>query len=73
MDQETYEFVELGKVLAASDLERLPYSIRILLENVARYSPEAFPTGVARVLHGGPVCEVPFYPNRLMLAKLPQR
>ena len=64
---EMYAFVELSKVLAGSDLARLPYSIRILLENVARCSPEALPSCVARALQTGPACEVPFYPNRLML------
>ncbi|MGA2000663.1 MAG: aconitate hydratase AcnA [Terriglobales bacterium] len=67
VDGETYAFVELGKVVAGSDSERLPYCIRILLENVARCSPEALSSCVARALHGGPACEVPFYPNRLML------
>ncbi|MFB3813835.1 MAG: aconitate hydratase AcnA [Terriglobales bacterium] len=64
---ETYAFVELSKVLPGSGLARLPYSIRLLLENVARCSPEALPTCAARALDGGPACEVPFYPNRLML------
>ncbi|MBI3145964.1 MAG: aconitate hydratase AcnA [Pseudogulbenkiania sp.] len=65
-----YAYVDLARILAADELARLPYSIRVLLENVARRSPEALPPFLARVRGEGPdcpACEVPFYPNRLML------
>ena len=38
---ERFSYVDLHKLLDRSALDRLPYSIRLLLENVARCSPEA--------------------------------
>ncbi|SDU59347.1 aconitate hydratase AcnA [Pseudomonas mediterranea] len=66
IDNELFAFVDLNRMLPASHLARLPYSIRILLENVARCSPESLPSVLARAIGEGPDCEVPFQPNRLM-------
>ncbi|MEE1925192.1 aconitate hydratase AcnA [Pseudomonas sp. 148P] len=66
IDQQTFAYVDLHKLLGAEALARLPYSIRILLENVARCSPQALPSVLLRAIGEGPVCEVPFQPNRLM-------
>lgn len=66
IDGEPFAYVDLHKMLTPSQVERLPYSIRILLENVARCTPEALPSVLARALGDGPDCEVPFQPNRLM-------
>ncbi|KPX46511.1 Aconitate hydratase [Pseudomonas syringae pv. helianthi] len=64
--EERYTFVDLSKLLTQSDLERLPYSIRLLLENVARCSPDALESVLACAVGTGPACEAPFFPNRLM-------
>ncbi|HTK00651.1 MAG TPA: aconitase family protein, partial [Bordetella sp.] len=61
-----YAYVALSRILPAHSLSALPYSIRLLIENVARCQPDALPAVLARAEHGGPACEVPFYPNRLM-------
>lgn len=61
-----YAYVDLYKILTGDELLRLPYSIRILLENVARCSPAALDNFIACVREGAPGCEVPFFPNRLM-------
>lgn len=61
-----YAFVDLYKILSRHELLCLPYSIRILLENVARCSPASLDNFIACIRHGAPACEVPFYPNRLM-------
>ncbi|HEY3383484.1 MAG TPA: aconitate hydratase AcnA [Vicinamibacterales bacterium] len=64
---EPYDFVALCKLPGLDHVECLPYSVRLLLENVARCSPGHLPLVVQRAMHGGPSCEVPFHPNRLML------
>jgi len=61
-----YAYVDLHKILMRDELCGLPYSIRILLENVARCSPVSLGSFIACVREGAPPCEVPFYPNRLM-------
>ncbi|MFJ7005968.1 aconitate hydratase AcnA [Pseudomonas putida] len=66
INDDSFTIVDLGKMLDHSQLAKLPYSIRILLENVARCSPEALPSVLARATGQGPDCEVPFQPNRLM-------
>ncbi|WP_085663294.1 MULTISPECIES: aconitate hydratase AcnA [Pseudomonas] len=66
IDQAQFTYVDLKKLLNPSQLQRLPFSIRILLENVARCTPQALQPVLARALGQGPDCEVPFQPNRLM-------
>ncbi|QXI30661.1 aconitate hydratase AcnA [Pseudomonas vanderleydeniana] len=66
VDNELFAYVDLSRMLSPAQLSRLPYSIRILLENVARCSPESLPSVLARATGQGPDCEVPFQPNRLM-------
>lgn len=63
----TYDYVDLLKIVGEDQLEKLPYSIRLLLENVARCAPDAVGRVLARACFKGSDCEVPFYPNRLML------
>jgi len=62
-----FAWLDLTRVLPLEELQRVPYSLRILLENVARCSPQALPPFVTYLRRQGPACEVPFYPNRLML------
>ncbi|WP_273820388.1 MULTISPECIES: aconitate hydratase AcnA [Pseudomonas] len=66
VDNELFAYVDLNRMLSPAQLSKLPYSIRILLENVARCSPESLPSVLARATGQGPDCEVPFQPNRLM-------
>ena len=66
ISDDSFTIVDLSKMLDHSQLAKLPYSIRIVLENVARCSPEALPSVLARAIGQGPDCEVPFQPNRLM-------
>jgi aconitate hydratase len=50
IDNEQYAYVDLAKMLSPAQVSKLPYSIRILLENVARCSPEATPSVLARAI-----------------------
>lgn len=63
-----YKYLDLHKIVKDSQkLEKIPYSIRILLENVARKSPEALDTVLENILSVvKQPCDVPFYPNRIM-------
>ncbi|GGJ86632.1 aconitate hydratase AcnA [Pseudomonas matsuisoli] len=63
---ERFTYVDLSKLLAPAELERLPYSIRLLVENVARCSPEALEPVLNCALGKSEACETPFFPNRLM-------
>ncbi|MCS4251483.1 aconitate hydratase AcnA [Pseudomonas sp. BIGb0164] len=66
IDQQRYAYIDLHQLLTPAQLHRLPYSLRILLENIARCAPASLPQVLARATAGGPDCEVPFQPNRLM-------
>lgn len=61
-----YAFVDLKKVVLPEKLVTLPYSLRILLENVARCSPDSLPDFLECLETQRSDCEVPFFPNRLM-------
>ncbi|MEV5839325.1 aconitate hydratase AcnA [Nocardia sp. NPDC052112] len=63
----SYQYLPLPALIGAERLADLPYVTRILLENVARRAPEASAAAVARVLGTGGDCEIPVYPNRIML------
>lgn len=59
--------VPLTALLTPRELVETPYCIRILTENVARRSPAALPALLARLRSGSGQCEVPAYPDRVML------
>lgn len=66
MQGREYRYLALTDLVAEAQLERMPYSLRILLENVARRSPQGLPgflDFLAGRTSGG---EVSYYPNRLM-------
>ncbi|MFI6875255.1 aconitate hydratase AcnA [Streptomyces sp. NPDC050400] len=69
MDGHTYHYTPLQALLPEGRLATLPYSVRVLLENVARRTPAALDTVLARAVGGssGGTCEVPVHPNRIML------
>jgi aconitate hydratase len=62
-----YRWLDLRRIVPEASLRRLPYSIRILIENVARRAPEALAPLLDHLLGAAPACEVVFHPNRLML------
>ncbi|WP_254904167.1 aconitase family protein [Streptomonospora nanhaiensis] len=62
-----YRYVPLEYLLTRRELAAVPYSVRVLLENVARRAPESLPEVVGRIRSGAGACEVPFHPNRIML------
>ncbi|MGJ7516291.1 aconitate hydratase AcnA [Pseudomonas baetica] len=66
IDNASFAYIDLNKLLTPAQVSKLPYSIRILLENVARCSPQSLPSVLARAVGQGDDCEVPFQPNRLM-------
>lgn len=62
-----YRYFPLARIAPRERLLGLPYLTRILLENVARRSPEALGAALDRALGSGGDCEIPVYPNRIML------
>ena len=46
-----YAYADLKRLFDADTLARLPYSLRLLVENVARCFPEALPPVLARARH----------------------
>ncbi|MEY2874478.1 MAG: hypothetical protein RLZZ373_1849 [Pseudomonadota bacterium] len=70
LDGQPCAWLPLHRLLPLERLARLPLSVRILVENVARCRPEALPTLLQRLEGPGDPdqpCEVPWQPNRLML------
>ncbi len=67
VDGRPYRYRPLDGLLPGGGLDRVPYSVRILLENVARRSPDALPDLLDRIRAGRGECEVPVRPNRIML------
>ncbi|MER7786831.1 aconitate hydratase AcnA [Streptomyces sp. NPDC097640] len=63
----SYRYRPLDRILPPGELDTLPYAVRVLLENVARRSPQALPDVVARARAAGGGGEVPVHPNRIML------
>ncbi|MFI6579267.1 aconitate hydratase AcnA [Nocardiopsis sp. NPDC050513] len=62
-----FQYVPLDRLLDPATLDALPYTVRILIENVARRAPHALPAVLERTRTGSGRCEVPFHPNRMML------
>ncbi len=67
VDGTAYSYVPLRGLLPDATLSALPYSVRVLLENVARTAPEALPDALARARGEVDGCELPIHPNRAML------
>ena len=66
IENRKYHFLDLTSLVSLETLLRLPYSLRILLENVALRSPHSLP-GFLKMLAGEAAYdEVEFYPDRLM-------
>jgi len=67
----TYSIYRLGELQAGHDVERLPYTLRILLEDVLRLGDES---GVAAITgwdaHAAPADEISFAPGRVLLQDL---
>ncbi|WP_435929929.1 aconitate hydratase [Dryocola sp. BD613] len=61
-----YHFIDLTNIVPLAQLQTLPYSIRILLENVARCSPHTLPAFLNYLSAKSAPGEVEFYPDRLM-------
>ncbi|EPG8311130.1 aconitate hydratase AcnA [Klebsiella aerogenes] len=61
-----YRFVDLTQLLPLAQLQALPFSLRVLLENVALRSPEALPQFLQMLAGAADKGEVAFYPDRLM-------
>ncbi|EMG9897162.1 aconitate hydratase [Enterobacter hormaechei] len=61
-----YHFVDLTQLLPLAQLQALPFSLSVLLENVALRSPEALPQFLQMLAGAADKSEVEFYPGRLM-------
>lgn len=61
-----YHFIDLTQFLPLERLQKIPFSLRILLENVALRSPDMLPRFLEMLSGDAPNGEVEFYPDRLM-------
>ncbi|MDX6476915.1 MAG: aconitate hydratase, partial [Gaiellaceae bacterium] len=67
----SYEIFRLGELQAGYDIARLPYTLRVLLENVLRSGDEADVDAVARWdANAEPSNEISFAPTRVLLQDL---
>lgn len=66
IDDRTYHFLDLTQLVPSERLQTLPFSLRILLENVALRSPQSLPGFLAMLDGDAAPGEVEFYPDRLM-------
>src|SRR5436305_248263 len=67
----SYEIYRLGELQASYDVARLPYTLRVLLENVLRNGSEADVEAVARWdAKAEPANEISFSPSRVLLQDL---
>ena len=67
----TYEIYRLGELQASYDIARLPYTLRVLLENVLRNGGEEDVDAVARWdAKAEPSREIAFAPSRVLLQDL---
>ncbi len=67
----SYEIYRLGELQASYDIARLPYTLRVLLENVLRNGSEADVEAVARWdAKAEPSNEISFAPSRVLLQDL---
>ncbi|HTR32338.1 MAG TPA: hypothetical protein VMH47_00540, partial [Gaiellaceae bacterium] len=67
----SYEIFRLAELQASYDVARLPYTLRVLLENVLRNGDEADVEAVARWdAKAQPANEISFAPSRVLLQDL---
>jgi aconitate hydratase len=67
----SYEIYRLAELQASYDVARLPYTLRVLLENVLRNGAEADVEAVARWdAKADPSAEISFAPSRVLLQDL---
>jgi aconitate hydratase len=67
----SYEIFRLGELQASHDVTRLPYTLRVLLENVLRNGSDADVEAVARWdARAEPSNEISFAPSRVLLQDL---
>jgi aconitate hydratase len=67
----SYEIYRLDELQASYDVARLPYTLRVLLENVLRNGDEADVEAVARWdAHADPSNEISFMPSRVLMQDL---
>ena len=61
-----YRYIALADLAGDAQLKKMPYSLRILLENMARCTPESLPNFLEFLADQSTEGEVGYYPNRLM-------
>ena len=62
-----YRYVPMTRLVADDVWSSLPFTVRILLENIARTAPDRFESALARAVTGDGACELPVTVNRIML------
>ena len=61
-----YQYLDLTRLVPLERLQKMPFSLRILLENVALRSADALPDFLRMLAGDAAPGEVEFYPDRLM-------
>ena len=64
---QTYRYLPMADRVADDVWSDLPYTVRILLENIARTAPERFEAVLLRAVSRRGECELPVTVNRIML------
>lgn len=64
--EQNYLFYDLEKILGQETLESLPFSLRLLVENMARKAPHALDSFLDYLRGDTSEAEAMYYPNRLM-------
>jgi aconitate hydratase len=62
-----YRYLPMDEHVVEDVWSRLPFTVRILLENIARTAPDHFETALERASTRQGVCELPLSVNRIML------
>ncbi len=64
--EQSYLFYDLESILGQETLESLPFSLRLLVENMARKAPHALDSFLDYLRGNTSEAEAMYYPNRLM-------
>ena len=64
---QTYRYLPMADRVAHDVWAGLPYTVRILLENIARTAPDRFDAVLLRAVSRRGDCELPVAVNRIML------
>lgn len=66
INNQRYDYLDLTQLLPREQLQKIPFCLRVLLENIALRSPQTLPQFLLMLEGAAEKGEVAFYPDRLM-------